>query len=386
MNIYDYIVIGGGISGLYANYKLTNKYKLNGLLLEKEHDFGGRSLEVTFHNTLIKLGAGIMEDHNKHLMKLLHKLNIKPTYFQSGSNSLLGYTFNMNNAIKLIIQKYKEHKNNIGKLTTLQFITKYFDKDFVHKFIDNCEYRDFLHSDPNYFINYYNIHDMSHDYGSVSIIQWIDLVNKLKLDNCIADSTVTKITKNNNIFTISTNQNKYHTKKIYFALTLKPLDKLIRKFINFKYSDYIGTVPFVRIYTWHKTPYDQTKIEHYNLVPNQLQKIVKINKNILMASYSDNKEAKWWKNILNKDKKYQIKIVQQKLQELNININKVDDIDSCYWEEGVHYYKPYPNISLNSLINKLSKPTKNIFVIGEIVSKKHGWVEGCIQSVDRLIK
>ncbi len=36
MNDYvlDYIVIGGGIAGLYANYKLSSKYK--GLLLEKK--------------------------------------------------------------------------------------------------------------------------------------------------------------------------------------------------------------------------------------------------------------------------------------------------------------------------------------------------------------
>lgn len=385
-SILDYVVIGGGIAGLYANYKLSNDLKLEGILLEKESDLGGRALEVNFHGKLIKLGAGIMSDKNKHLMVLLKKLKLKPYYFKSEKHSLLGYDYDMNEAIKLITKKYNEEKDNLGDLTTEQFIRKHFGKKFTDQFIENCEYRDFLKSDPEYFIKYYDINDMTHDQELVSVIQWTDLINKLKLDNCKINSEVKKIEKIGNYYSVLTNTAKYLTKKLYLATTLKPLDKLIKNLIDFKYSDFIGSVPFVRIYTWHKKPYDQTKIQHYNLVSNELQKIIRIDENILMASYSDNIEAKYWKTIFDKGKKILIKKVENKLEEINIGINKVDDIENIYWDEGVHYYKPYPNTTLNQLIKKLSKPTKNIYVIGEIVSKKHGWVEGCIESVDRVIK
>jgi protoporphyrinogen oxidase len=82
-NMLDYIVVGGGIAGLYANYKLSHDLKLKGILLEKENDLGGRALEVNFHGRPIKLGAGVMCDENKHLMTLLNKLKIKPNYFDS---------------------------------------------------------------------------------------------------------------------------------------------------------------------------------------------------------------------------------------------------------------------------------------------------------------
>jgi len=36
-------------------------------------------------------------------------------------------------------------------------------------------------------------------------------------------------------------------------------------------------------------------------------------------------------------------------------------------------------------LKKLSKPSKNVFVIGEIISKKQGYVEGAIESVNRNI-
>ena len=40
------------------------------------------------------------------------------------------------------------------------------------------------------------------------------------------------------------------------ATTLKPLDKILSNVIDFNYKDYIGTVPFVRIYTYHKNGYE----------------------------------------------------------------------------------------------------------------------------------
>ena len=65
--MYDYIIIGGGISGLYMNYLLTDKYKT--LLLEKNNYFGGRALNINFHGNIIRLGAGIGAPHNKSLLK-----------------------------------------------------------------------------------------------------------------------------------------------------------------------------------------------------------------------------------------------------------------------------------------------------------------------------
>jgi protoporphyrinogen oxidase len=228
---------------------------------------------------------------------------------------------------------------------------------------------------------------MSHDNYKIFIIEWKNLVAKLAKSNCHTNSEVKKIVRiNDNLFKVTTDKETYFTKKIILALTLKPLDKLAANLIDFEYKDYVGTVEFVRIYTYHKNDYSSDKIGHYNLVPNELQKIIKITDKILMASYSDNKEAKYWKKVSLLDKKSQIKKVENKLQDLNIGIDKVDDVEIGYWNEGVHYYKPFKSLKFNQLLKKLSKPSKNVFVIGEIISKKQGWVEGAIESVNRTIK
>ena len=380
--IYDYVVIGGGIAGLYANYKLFNNNK-DGILLEAESYLGGRAKEIMFHGKLIRLGAGIMDEKNIHLLKLLNKLNVEYSSFFSKTTTFLE-PFDMKTAIKQIKTIYNTHKKKVTNITSLEFLNKYFDKNFVKEFLANCEYRDFLHSDIGYFINYYDIGDMSHETHKVLTCKWIDLIDKLKLPNCICNHKVNKIIKlSNKMFKID---DKYIAKKIYLSLTLKPLVKLTSNLINFNYNDYIGTVEFVRIYTYHKTPYDQTKIGHYNIVNNQLEKIIKITPNILMASYSDDKGARYWKNISKQSKIIQIKKVEEKLKELNININKVDDVIIQWWDEGVHYYRPFRGKTINYVIKKLSQPIKNMYVIGEIVSKKHGWVEGAIQSVNWKIK
>jgi hypothetical protein len=49
-----------------------------------------------------------------------------------------------------------------------------------------------------------------------------------------------------------------------------------------------------------------------------------------MTSYSDNKNALFWKNNQNKH------IVKQKLKELNIEVD-INDIVFNFWYEGVHY-------------------------------------------------
>lgn len=394
INILDYVVIGGGIAGLYANYLLREKYS-NGILLEKESEFGGRTYEMKWHEQIIKLGAGIMADHNTHLLELLKKLKIKVNSFDSDVKVLYDYQFDMNQAIKDIKSKYNKEKANIDGLTMKEFLVKYLGKKFADQFIENCEYRDFLESDPGYFIKYYTIDDMSHSPYKVLTIRWGELVEKLVQPNCKSNSEVISVRKKGNLFKIKTKENEYLCKKIYFALTLMPLDKLIKNLIDFKYSEHIGTVKFIRIYTYHSKPYDLGSLGHYNLVPGPLQKIIKISPNILMVSYSDNLEAKYWKKtILDKNKKFQIQKVETELANLakmskslsKIKISKIDDIELGYWDEGVHYYKPNIGTSINKLINKLSKPAKNIYVIGEIISKKQGWVEGAIESVNRIIK
>ena len=75
--IYDYIIIGGRISGLYSAYLLNTEY--NVLVLEKNNYIGGRIKDIKFHGKIIKLGAGISQEKNKNILNLLKKCKISYT-------------------------------------------------------------------------------------------------------------------------------------------------------------------------------------------------------------------------------------------------------------------------------------------------------------------
>ncbi len=379
--MYDYIIIGGGIAGLYANYLLSNKN--NGILLERNEHFGGRAFEMDFHGTLIKLGAGIMADHNKNLLALLKKLNIQINSFKSTTETNFNI-FDMGDAICNINKIFEENKKSIKSngYNMKEFLIKYFGSTFAKEFILNCEYHDFVKSDVEYFIKYYNISDMTHEPYNVLVIKWIDLINKLVKKNCYNNIEVLNVEKDNNIFNVITKDNIYQSKKIIFATSLKPLVKLSKNIVNvIDYNKYIGTVPFIRIYCYYKNGYVDN-LSHYTIVDNKLQKIIKINNNILMASYSDSSNALYWNKVKKLSKEKQIKIISKYLEELNVK-GTINDVVIAFWNEGIHYYKP--NKDLHKTIKRLSKPSKNVYVIGEIVSYKQGWVEGAIESVNRII-
>ena len=396
----DYIIIGGGIAGLYKNYQLQGKNK-NGILLEKESYFGGRVLETKFHGVDIKLGAGIITEDNKLMLRLVKKLKIKLSPFKSSLTSLLPNVFSMKSAVKEITRMYKKHKNIVKNMTVTEFLKEYFDNNFTKEFLANCEYHDFLESDVYYFIKYYKLKDMIHQNNTIYGISWTELVSKLKSSNCYNNSNVTKITKNEKLFTIKLeNGENYVTKKIIMAVTLKPLDMLLKNIIDFSYSDYIGAVPFIRIYTYHKKKYIlNSNVGGFNLVPNVLDKIIPYTDNIIMTSYADSNKAIKLKKLLNYSKSKQIKYVQKLLDNTNIikengtlkvknsfNLAEkqrfsgtIDDILVYYWNEGVHYYKPFGNLGMKRTIKKLRNPMKGIKVIGEMVSKKQGYVEGALE-------
>ena len=70
--MYDIIIIGGGIAGLYSAYKITKLDPTKKLLvLEGDDHLGGRAGNVNFHGESIPIGAGVgRKKKDKILMAL----------------------------------------------------------------------------------------------------------------------------------------------------------------------------------------------------------------------------------------------------------------------------------------------------------------------------
>ena len=127
-------------------------------------------------------------------------------------------------------------------------------------------------------------------------------------------------------------------------------------------------------------------------VNNNLRIIIPIDKqsDTMMISYTDNKYARFWKNLL--DTKG-IEAVNKEHQRL---FNETFDRDDAplpqntevfYWEHGVAYFAP--GFDSKTMPKRIMRPFKNIplFVCGENYSEKNNqWMEGALDTSEYILE
>ena len=381
---YDYAIIGGGVAGLYANYLLTKK-KHKCIVLEQNSTVSGRVREHEFHGTKLKCGAGIIVPENKSLVKLLKKLGMKVEFSPAGIKDLITPAFDMNVAVKKVKKVYKTMKNekDLLTLTAREILYKYFEKDFADNFILHSEFNDYLEGSFEYLMKYYPIADLDNQPFESMGGKWSELVDKLSLPNIKTDYNANTVEKKGKTFWIN---GEIQAREVIFAVTISTLENI--KCIGFKLpdvSEYVGSTPFSRVYAYYPDGY--TMRHGYVKVGGMVDKVIKINKNIVMASYADGPKAVFWGDVKKLPLDDQKKIVKEKLEDVGFDFGTPGDIFIAYWSVGDHYIKPYGKYkNLDNLLDKISKPCKNVYIVGEILSKRQGYVDGAIQSVERIFK
>lgn len=406
--IYDIIIVGSGMAGLYSAYNIK---KINShitfLILEKHKKkwIGGRTNNETFYNTDIVTGAGIgRKDTNPLLVKLLNELNIHFTSYCSVIN--YSNTFHPINILEVISKlkiEYKKHPELQNK-TFKEFFTKLYGKDLYERFVLSSGYSDYENADIFETLYNYKMDDNVGGWTGLHI-PWKTLVYKLYdfigKNHFKFSSDVTSIQKsreNNCLFEIITSKNKiYYSHKVIIATTISSIKKLVlgASQPNSLYQQIHGQ-PFLRLYA--KFDKESTEIlkkyvSSYTILPGPLQKIIPIdsNKGVYMISYSDNQNALFLKNYLEDTEKnrYLYSIMLEKSLGIPSGSLKILALKDFYWAIGTHYYEPLKkNLILKNrdeFVFKVQHPEEGMIVVGEAVSRYQGWVEGALESVKNVL-
>ena len=218
------------------------------------------------------------------------------------------------------------------------------------------------------------------------------LVDNIGMSNIKLKSDVNKI-NSKDTFEVFVNDKTYTCDKIFIATDIDTIKKLLTSPENKKIYKQIHGQPFLRVYgkfSGKSKTIMNKYIEKTTIVETQLYRIIPIDKlkGIYMLAYTDNIGSNYVYNLIKNDKNY-IKLENLIKTSLGISIDTdlfIDDIVAYYWKCGTHYYEPIDEeISRIQFIKKAQHPEKNMFVVGEVVSRNQGWVEGALSSVYHVL-
>jgi hypothetical protein len=407
MNVkyYDIIIIGSGISGLYSAFILKKKYPhISFCILEKytKKLLGGRTRNEKFNGVSIVSGAGIgRKNKDKLLIKLMNNVGIEYSEYKSKINYSPLFTpidiSKIMNKLKILYNKHIELKDKTFK----QFFIKTLGEKLYKKFIISSGYTDYENAD---------IYDTLYNYGMDNNkggwiglrIPWKKLIdnlyNEIGENNFKFSCNVVSVNKINypkSLFKVKTKNNKiYYSNKVIIATTIKGINMLVKDAMD-KNSIYqqIHGQPFLRLYAKFNKISNEIMKKHittYTVVPGPLQKIIPIDsvKGVYMISYCDNKNAEFFKKKLKnttKNKELYSRLIEKSLG-INEGLLSILDIKDYYWDDGTHYYEPLKKEKdRDEFLYKAQNPEKGMIIVGEVVSKHQGWVEGALESVKKVL-
>ena len=404
-NYYDIIIVGAGLAGLYSAYNIKQmlpKTKLLVLESNRKPYIGGRIGNDTFYGADIVVGAGVgRKDTDKLLIQLLHDLHIEyhPFKVNMHYSKLIQNPMNVKQVLTHL--RYLYNKNDKPIETFKQFASQQLGDTKYKEFVTSAGYSDYENEDTYEVLYHYQMDDNAPGWTALDI-PWSQLVNKLILSigykNIKTSHKVEMINKINEetcLFKVTTTNkmdtnNVYYSNKVIVATRINTVRNLLPKY---KIYNEIHGQPFIYIYAKfdkNSTELMNNILTTYTIVPGILQKMIPFSNGVYMIAYSDNKNAqileRYAENTQANRKFFEREV--EKALHISSNSLNIIAIKDFYWPIGTHYYSPLNKDKYSSrpdFIRKAQHPEKGLLVVGEAVSRRQGWTEGALESVQAVI-
>ena len=447
--MYDYLIVGAGISGLYTAYRLSKKYpKAKICILEATAYIGGRLHSIKYDGLIMDGGGARFNTEQHQIIALIKEVGLwskvipitsditykhVDTKTNDNSTSLLD-TFPTIDDFILFMKKYIKEKNmsrdTLIDTTILDFVTKYLSKDYptlkqhlinIYPYYSelgvlnavegiNLFSNEFSNKTKYFILNggleqladtiYTNLKDMNAKntcsidiYKETSVLEINNNINEHEQKN-EDDNTYNITTSNNKIFT---------TKNVIITI---PKNKLLQikfklKFDNsikynlkqFHYNiNSVQNEPLYRIYArypldkkTHKVWFDGIGKIATNL---PIKYIIPVNseKGVIMISYTDSKFARYWFKKM-AEGAFEATLNKQ-LKQLfpDKDIPKAKWYKHCPWISGAGYWKK--GYDRKVIIPQMIEPLgkyTNLYICGENYSSHQAWVEGALETADMVL-
>lgn len=369
--MYDTLIIGGGISGLYCGIHLKNV-----LVLEQNDYWGGRV--KTNRHPQYEIGAGRFQPTHKRLWKLIQRYGLTPLPIPSRMDyrdNQYGLVPHVDKFLSKQMSKLKLHESLRG-MTFYEYCVKVMGKEDADHFIDACGY-----SEPYYKNAYDEVQSIHTDNnrGSYYILKegLGELCQRMVKDidgTCILNHRVRSIERKEDHFVVD----GYQAKRI--IVTIPP--SLFKQFpILSPYDSIVSNLkngPLLRIYAKYATDW----IPHVITTKHVPRHIIPIRDGLVMIAYVEDRDVL---PFLHQGKLRTNKEIRAILRnELNKMFDTVPEplwVRPHYWKIGTHAWLPGPSTKLLKEMPLI----EGVSICGEAFSTHQAWIEGALESAERLI-
>lgn len=407
--IYDYIIVGGGIAGLYSAYLLLQKTRNTSiLLLERDTYLGGRVKTIRTNDLTFEAGAGRFNQNHKLLLSLLKRLRIddkkvqingeiqfqpSSTYHKSMQKYQHQSPFEMMD--KVLSKMKRESKTNLRKYTFITYAETILEKEQVQFILDSFGYYEQLvsmNACDAYKLFEEGMHSKNTFYtltdGMDQIIYRlydqiklnIDLKLKYELDNLEYKGGYVHVH-------VKQRATPFMAKKCICALPQQSIKEIpFFKTHASNIIDSVGTKTLCRIYSQFKP--EDVWFEHIqkSTTNNPNRYIIPINKEkgLIMISYTDSKYAAYWKKMHRNA--LPTALIDNIYDAFGFEIKRPIYTRRCFWKMGTSFW--LKGADSTKLHKQMIRPNSAapIYVCGESFSQNQGWIEGALENVTEMMK
>jgi len=406
--MYDTIVVGGGISGIYAVREILKKNPESSVaLVEKYKGLGGRTYSYNYKNLHWEMGAGRIHKSHKHTLDLIkfYGLTLIPLgghldYKEGPDDLIIGNPFE--NISHVYLEPLTQLSSSILASNTIEtLMNRIYGPSLTNKILSYFPYfgevkvaradislKTFFGGEMSSNKNFYIIKEGFSELIARMIkdikdrgctifnrCQLTDIKYKDKVNECIFDKKILK------------------AKKVVLALHRDAVADLA-VFKGWKVLNYLKTEPLLRIYGVFN---DCWFAGLNNIVtPGPLRYIIPVGKKAIMLSYTDGDDTKKYMQLQEKHGDKALEKLIMKETRLLFPDKKIDDpifFKSHPWSIGATYWLPGSynpeKESLNS-VRPLPSVLPSVWLCGESWSLRQAWVEGalehtilCLSELDR---
>ena len=420
----DIIIVGSGIAGLYAGYQIKRLAPANTtfLILEKNPKkwMGGRAGNETFYGADVVVGAGVGRKNKDHaLIQLLNDTKTPYSEFKStrnyGASTTAFQPVDIIGIVRELKDAYKKDPSFHQDKTFKQFFIDVLGADRYKAFVISTGYTDFEDADICETLYHYGMDDNVSSGWTALHIPWSDLNERLyhrigethfKFSSEVVKIDPRKGGEGNDAntkyrFEITTaNNKKYKANKVVVATTIQGIRKIVPGASSpTSIYQHIKGQPFLIVYAKfdrESTEIMKKYVQAFTVVKGPLQKLIPMDpdKGVYMVAYTDNQHATAMKSKGALENTLEVREMYSKWIKNALGIPKDEPplniiaIRDYYWNDGTHYYTPIHPTEYKTrpeFIRKAQHPMPGMVVVGEVVSRHQGWVEGALESVDAVI-